>query len=200
MRCVVLQRRGTTSTMLDFLRPAMPALLAVAAFAALPAVAQTPTPVTTPGPAMSPGPVMTAAPMATVMPIATPLMSPSPAASPIPTPSNPPENTLVTARVRAAFEAWQRGGIDRKAYTPDAGGTYIDAFVEVVKPDLAAIGPVQSVTYQSAALLLNDLVYRYDVTGPSGDISVLYSLDQAGKVDGIVFTPLIFRSAAPIAK
>ncbi len=76
-----------------------------------------------------------------------------------------------------------------------AGGAYDDAFVAVVAPDLAAIGPLQSVRYRTASLLLGDVVYRYDVTGASGVVSVLYSLDPSGKTDGVVFTPQIFRSS-----
>jgi hypothetical protein len=55
---------------------------------------------------------------------------------------------------------------------------------------------LQSVQYRSASLLLGDVVYRYDLTGASGAVSVLYWLDPRGKTDGIVFTPLIFRSAS----
>ena len=106
--------------------------------------------------------------------------------------ANPPENQLVTTRVREAFTAWQSGRIDRKTYSPDAGGTYDDALVQAVEPDLAAIGTLQTVTYRTTSLLLGDFVYRYEITGASGVVSVLYSLDQRGKTDGIVFTPRIF--------
>jgi hypothetical protein len=101
----------------------------------------------------------------------------------------------VTARVSREFAGWQRGHIDRATYSPQAGGTYIDALVNLVSPDLTAIGPLQTISYRSASLLLGDLVYRYDITGPTGAVSVLYSLDARGKTDGIVFTPLIFRTA-----
>jgi hypothetical protein len=114
--------------------------------------------------------------------------------SPFPTPANPPENPLVSARVTKEFLAWQRGHIDRSAYSPEAGGTYIDAVVAVVAPDLQAIGAPQTTVYQTSALLLGDLVYRYDITGTSGAVSVLYSLNQNGKTDSIVFTPQIFRN------
>jgi hypothetical protein len=107
----------------------------------------------------------------------------------------PPENPLVTKRVSETFNAWQGGHIDRKTYSPAAGGTYDDAFVEVVEPDLKAIGPLQSVRYRTASLLLGDVVYRYDITGASGVVSVLYSLDPNGKTDGVVFTPQVFRSS-----
>jgi hypothetical protein len=119
--------------------------------------------------------------------------------SPLPTPANPPENPLVTARVTKEFLAWQHGHIDRSGYSPEAGGTYINAFVALVAPDLQAIGTPETTVYQTAALLLGDLVYRYDITGTSGSVSVLYSLNQNGKTDSIVFTPEIFRtgSAAP---
>jgi len=67
--------------------------------------------------------------------------SPSPGAapSPIPTMANPPENPLITARVRDAFLAWQRGHINRSTYSPQAGGTYIDALIALDRPDLEAI-------------------------------------------------------------
>jgi hypothetical protein len=122
----------------------------------------------------------------------------SPAASPAAyaPPTNPPENPLVTARVRSEFLAGQNGHINRATYTPQAGGVYIDALVRIEQPDLAAIGPPQTVTYQTASLLFGDLVYRYDVTGPSGVVSVLYWLDDRGKTDGIVFTPKIFAAPA----
>jgi hypothetical protein len=140
---------------------------------------------------VTPGPVMTPAPP----------MRPLPAASPstplLPTAAPAPENALVTARVRQAFNAWQHGRIDRTEYSPAAGGTYIDAYVAVVSPDLTAIGPLQSVQFRTASLLLGDLVYRYDITGSAGAVSVLYALDARGRTDGIVFTPLIFRSSAP---
>jgi hypothetical protein len=128
-----------------------------------------------------------------------PMMTPLPAASPSPLPTTPPvpENPLVTARVRQAFTAWQHGRIDRKEYSPAAGGTYIDAYVAVVSPDLTAIGPLQSVQYRTTSLLLGDLVYRYDISGSTGAVSVLYALDARGRTDGIVFTPLIFRMSAP---
>jgi hypothetical protein len=135
---------------------------------------------------------------AVTSPATTAPVAPSPSAAPpsaIATPANPPENPLVTTRVRQEFLAWQRGRIDRKTYSPPAGGTYIDALVNVVSPDLTAIGQVQSVQYRTASFLLGDLVYRYDVTGASGVVSVLYWLDARGKTDGIVFTPQIFRSA-----
>jgi hypothetical protein len=123
----------------------------------------------------------------------------SPPASAMPAPTadaaNPPENPLITARVRQEFLAWQGGRINRSTYSPDAGGTYIDAYVSIVSPSLA-IGGVQTVRYQTASLLLGDIVYRYEITGPSGAVSVLYSLDSRGKTDGIVFTPEIFREPA----
>jgi hypothetical protein len=178
---------------LNFLRPAGPAIILLAALAAVPAGAQTPSPLVTPAPAMSPGPtspgpIMTPMPMATAMP----MMSPSP--SPIPTPSNPPENSVVTAQVQAAFNAWQRGHIDRKLYAPYAGGTYMDAYVQIITPDLTPIGPAQTVTYQTASPLVDDMVYRYEIAGSSGAVSVLYSVDANGKIDNIVFTPEIFRT------
>ena len=110
--------------------------------------------------------------------------------------ANPPENQLITTRVTQAFNAWQRGSIDRKQYTGPAGGTYDDAVLRVVTPDLVAIGTVQSATYRTTSLLLGDLFYRYEIVGSAGTISVLYVLDQSGKVDGITFTPQIFRPAA----
>ncbi len=125
-----------------------------------------------------------------------PAMSPGAATPPAP-PANPPEDTLVTARVRHEFDAWQSGRIDRATYSPNAGGTYIDAFVAVVSPDLAAVGPLQSVQYQTSSQVLGDTVYRYDVSGTSGVVSVLYLLDARGKTDLIVFTPRIFRSVPP---
>jgi hypothetical protein len=136
----------------------------------------TPAPVMTPAHVMTPAPVMTAAP------------SPSPTAPPA------PENPLVTARVRQEFNAWQRGRIDRKTYSPAAGGTYDDAVIGVVSPDLTSAGPLQNVQYQTASLLFGDLVYRYEATGSNGSVSILFSLDGRGRTDGIVFTPLIFRS------
>jgi len=135
---------------------------------------------------------------ATPVPLMTP---PGPSASaspsPLPTATQAAENPLVTERVRREFSAWQRGRIDRRTYSPEAGGTYIDAFIALVSPDLAAIGALQTVQYRGASLLLNDLVYRYDLTGSAGAVSVLYALDQRGRTDGIVFTPLVFRTASP---
>jgi hypothetical protein len=163
--------------------------LAVLASGGVPARAQAPAPVMTPVPPMSP------APIATPMPMMTPALA-SPSPSPSPSASSPPENTLVTARVRDEFDAWQRGRIDRKNYSPYAGGTYIDAFVAQVQPDLAAAGAVVSLQYRTASLLLGDVVYRYDVVCSTGVFSVLYSLDPQGKTDGIEFTPQIFRSTS----
>jgi hypothetical protein len=120
-------------------------------------------------------------------------MNPSPA----PTPPNPAENPLVTARVRQEFLAWQQGHIDRKTYSPEAGGTYMNAVVAQVQPDLVAIGTPQAVTYETTSLLFGDFVYRYDVTGTSGVVSVLYTLSDRGKTDGIVFTPKIFAASTP---
>ncbi len=107
--------------------------------------------------------------------------------------ANPPENELITTRVTQEFDAWRRGTIDRKHYTGAAGGTYDESVVRVVTPDLQAIGQVQSATYRTTSLLLGDLFYRYDIVGSAGTISVLYVLDQTGKVDGVTFTPEIFR-------
>lgn len=147
----------------------------------------------TPPPMITPPPVMTPAQVTTPVPVMS--AAPSPSASASPTATAPPENALVTARVRNEFNAWQRGRIDRKTYSPEAGGTYDDAVVAVVAPDLRAIGPLQNVQYRTASLLLGDLFYRYDLTGSSGTVSVLYALDQRGRTDAVVFTPLIFRSA-----
>jgi hypothetical protein len=143
-----------------------------------PSLAQTAAPATSPGPAIS--------------------ASPAASATPYPMAANPPENPLVTERVRHEFEAWQRGHIDRTTYSPNAGGTYINAFVQVVKPDLAAIGPLQSVQYLTASPLLGDVVYRYDVTGTSGAVSILYLLNGHGKTDLIVFTPQIFGATSAV--
>lgn len=128
----------------------------------------------------------------------TTIASPPSASSPTPVPaaSAVPENPLVTARVTKEFLAWQRGKIERSSYSPFAGGTYDDALVAVVAPDLRAVGAPQSTTYRTASLLLGDLVYRYDVAGTGGTISVLYFLNQAGQTDGIAFTPRIFTPAA----
>jgi hypothetical protein len=163
--------------------------------------AQTPGPATSSPPLMTPAPVLTPVPVMTparvTTPAPAPMMSASPSASPsaLPTATQAPENALVTARVRQEFTAWQRGRIDRKTYSPTAGGTYDDSIVAVVSPDLTAIGPLQSVQYETASLLLGDLVYRYTATGSTGSVSILYALDQRGRTDGIVFTPLVFRTA-----
>ncbi len=170
--------------------------LAFLASGGAPARAQVPAPVIT-APVITPVPYTSPAPIVTPMPMMSPaMMSPSPSPSPSPSASTAPENTLVTARVRDEFNAWQRGRIDRKTYSPYAGGTYIDAFVGQVQPDLAAAGPVVSLQYRTASLLLGDLVYRYDVTCSTGVVSVLYSLDPQGKTDGIEFTPQIFRNSS----
>jgi hypothetical protein len=123
--------------------------------------------------------------------------SPSPAPAPLAAPDNPPENPLVTARVRQEFLDWQSGRIDRARYSPEAGGTYADAFIKLVQPDLAEIGAPQTVTYRTTSVLLGDFVYRYEISGNSGVISVLYSLDGRGKTDTIVFTPKIFSAPTP---
>lgn len=125
-----------------------------------------------------------------------PVNSPASAASPTGlAPVEPPENPLITKRVIDTFNAWQRGHIDRTTYSPAAGGTDNDALIAVVAPDLRAIGPLQNVRYRTASLLLGDVVYRYEITGASGVVSVLYSLDPNGKTDGVVFTPQIFRAS-----
>jgi hypothetical protein len=113
------------------------------------------------------------------------------------TPTQAPENPLISERVRHEFLAWQRGRIDRATYSPDAGGTYDNAVVQSTQPVLAEVGPPDAVIYRSVSALLGDFVYRYDVTGPTGWVSVLYSLDANGKTDGIVFTPQIFRTPPP---
>jgi hypothetical protein len=43
---------------------------------------------------------------------------------------------------------------------------------------------------------LGDLVYRYDISGGQGAVSVLLALNQRGQTDTIVFTPIIFRTTA----
>jgi hypothetical protein len=162
----------------------------------------TPPPVPTPMPAAStsPTPALSPAPLNTYAPMRIAARSPAPGQSataavsptPIPTPVNPPENALVTERVRRTFVAWQRGHVDRKAYSPYAGGTYLPAYVAIVQPILN-IGSPQTVTYQTATPLLGDIVYRYEIAGSGGAISMLYALDQDGRTDGVVFTPEIFR-------
>ena len=121
----------------------------------------------------------------------TPAMSPAPSATPasaptaVPTPANPAENPLVTARVTRTFSAWQRGHINRADYSAQASGTYIDALVQQFSPDLAALGAVQSIRYQTASLLLGDVVYRYQINAASGAVSVLYALDPNGRLHGV---------------
>jgi len=182
-----------------FFRPATGRLaFALLASGVTAAQAQTPgpgagPPLTTPAPVMTPTRIVTPAPMMSAQP--SPSNSPSASPSPLPTAAQVPENPLVTARVQQEFNAWQRGRINRKTYSPQAGGTYDDSVVGVVSPDLIAVGPLQGVQYQSAALLLGDLVYRYVATGSTGSVSVLYALDGRGRTDGIVFTPIIFRAA-----
>jgi hypothetical protein len=142
--------------------------------------------------------ILSAAASAQTAPSATPAPVVTPAASPsaLPTATPVPENALVTARVQQEFNAWLHGRIDRKTYSPSAGGTYDDAVIAVVSPDLAAIGPLQTVQYRTASLLLGDLVYRYDINGSQGAVSVLLALNQRGQTDSIVFTPIIFRTTA----
>jgi hypothetical protein len=134
-------------------------------------------------------------------PVTPPASIPTPAPannpSPLPTPVTPPENPLVTTRVRSEFDAWQRGHINRSTYTPMAGGTYINALIGQVQPDLQAIGAVQTVSYETVSVLYGDFVYLYDVTGTTGEVSVLCALDDRGKVDDIVFTPRIFVAPSP---
>jgi hypothetical protein len=143
----------------------------------------------------------TPAPAITPAPLPSRSSSPAPSASPsaFPTTALVPENSLVTARVRREFDAWQRDRIDRKTYSPTAGGIYSDAVVAIVEPDLAAIGPLQTIDYHSTSLLLGDLVYRYDISGSAGVVSVLYSLDDRGRTDGIVFTPQVFRATGNVS-
>jgi hypothetical protein len=123
--------------------------------------------------------------------------SPSPSPSPTSTPQQPLENPLVTERIRREFLAWQGGRIDRATYSPDAGGTYDDALVASTRPVLVDVGTPNAIIYRETSLLLGDYVYRYDVTGTTGWVSVLYSIDANGKTDGIVFTPQVFRTPAP---
>jgi hypothetical protein len=170
-------------------------LILSAAASAQTAPSATPAPVVTP---VTPAPIMTPASVMTPVPAMTPAASPSASASPsaLPTATPVPENALVTARVQQEFNAWLHGRIDRKTYSPSAGGTYDDAVIAVVSPDLAAIGPLQTVQYRTASLLLGDLVYRYDINGSQGAVSVLLALNQRGQTDSIVFTPIIFRTTA----
>jgi len=154
---------------------------------------QTPGPMTTPIPTLSPAPTITPQPMMTSpAPTQSALAAVSP--TPVPTPVNPPENALITQRVRATFVAWQHDRVNRKAYTSYAGGTYDPAYIAIVQPILA-IGPPQTLTYETATLLLGDVVYRYRITGTTGTVSILYSLDPSGRTDGVVFTPGDFRAA-----
>jgi hypothetical protein len=182
--------------------------LVVAAAPNAPADAQSspmPMPMQSSGPMASPTPALSPAPMITPQPMMTsPAPTPSALAAvsptPIPTPVNPPENALITQRVRATFLAWQHDRVDRKAYTPYAGGTYDPSYVAIVEPILE-IGPPQTLTYETASLLLGDVVYRYRITGATGTVSILYSLDPNGRTDGVVFTPEDFRvDSSPAAK
>jgi len=99
------------------------------------------------------------------------------------------EDPAITAAVRAEYERWRGGKVDFTRFDPAMRAALTDATVQQVTAVLAALGAPTSYVFTGKTAFPNGTVYNYRVVAPGGAVSVVYSLDTAGKINGLYFKP-----------
>ena len=106
-----------------------------------------------------------------------------------PTPA-PNEDLSVTARAKEWIGRIQTGRIDRsqlsaamsKALTPD--------LVAGAKAQFGRLGPARTLTYLGKSTQGASTVYVYRVDFARDSLNLIFSIDAAGKIDGLLFRPI----------
>ncbi len=103
----------------------------------------------------------------------------------------PGEDPVVTAAVRAEYERWRAGKVDFTRYDATMRAALNDALVQQVTTGLAALGAPTAFVYTGKTALPNNAgtSYSYRVVAPGGAVSLVYSLDTTGTINGILFKP-----------
>jgi hypothetical protein len=106
------------------------------------------------------------------------------------TQSAPGEETAITAAVRAEYERWRTGAVDLTRFDATMRAVLNPPAVQQVTAALAALGAPTAFVYRGkSAQATGGTTYVYRVVTPSGEMSVFYSLDAAGKINGLLFRP-----------
>jgi D-alanyl-D-alanine carboxypeptidase len=100
------------------------------------------------------------------------------------------EDPAITAAVRAEYERWRAGKVDFARYDATMRAALTDAMVHQVSDGLRSLGAPTAFIFAAKTAVPNaGFAYTYRVIAPGGAVSVVYSLDRAGKIDGIWFKP-----------
>ena len=101
------------------------------------------------------------------------------------------EDPAITAAVRAEYERWRAGKVDFARYDAAARAALSEATVREVAAWLALLGAPTAFVFAGKTVLPNNggTAYTYRVVTPGATLSLIYSLDPAGKITGIWFKP-----------
>jgi CubicO group peptidase (beta-lactamase class C family) len=107
------------------------------------------------------------------------------------TKSAPGEDPAITAAVRAEYERWRAGKVDFTRFDAAMRAALNDATVQQVTAGLAPLGAPTAFVYAGKTALPNNAgtAYSYRVVAPGGAVSLVYSLDTTGKINGLWFKP-----------
>src|SRR5579884_3222925 len=118
------------------------------------------------------------------------------AAAPSPSPGAPAspaaaasEDPAVTQQLRAFYAGLLRGEVDRPKLTDQMNAALTPDVLAAMKAQLAGIGTIATLTFSGRADANGYRVYRYRATFSGGQtLPISFSLDQAGKIAGFVFS------------
>jgi D-alanyl-D-alanine carboxypeptidase len=101
------------------------------------------------------------------------------------------EDPAITAAVRAEYERWRAGKVDFARYDATMRAALNEGTVQQVAAGLAPLGAPTAFVYTGKTALPNNAgtAYSYRVVAPGGAVSLVYSLDTTGKINGIWFKP-----------
>jgi hypothetical protein len=108
------------------------------------------------------------------------------------TPANPAktsEDPKITQRVRGEFAAWQRGALDRSAYSAATGEQLNDDTVDAMSDHLKPLGAVRSTTSLFNFKQAGSTIYVYLVHCENGTVRMKLGFDTAGKISAVSFEP-----------
>jgi len=101
-----------------------------------------------------------------------------------------PENAAVTRRAMEWFGRFQNNDVDRSQLGAAINAKLTSQVLASMRNQLAPLGTPTGIAYGGARNVKGDLVYRYVVVFPVGAIQEFMSIDNAGKITGVLFLPV----------
>ncbi|HEX5274428.1 MAG TPA: hypothetical protein VFW34_04065 [Candidatus Rubrimentiphilum sp.] len=107
---------------------------------------------------------------------------------PLPPPKPAPEDPKIRKIALQQFVAWQGGALDRSRYSDDVNAQLSDDVLDASEKALAALGALQSATFDGISQAKGIHVYVYTMKCEHGTIDMKFALQPDGKIALVFFT------------